>query len=448
MKFYLFKYPEGIGLQQRMFLLSLYVVGIAAFLLGLRDIALRGDWVSGAFEITAVILSISFYILFRKGHKIDHMAAILVGLLFPLVSAGCILGRGGLSAGNMMMFVIVFIIMIGTVPRRWLTLFSFYAWGTVLVVAYAELQDPGIRANYKGVDSLITSDLMIFTVSGIAYFLILELTRFYRLERNKNIKKNQELQEKNKQIEAQAQSLREMNEFKTKLFAILGHDMMSPLQGLSSILDFIRNKLASPEEIELMLPSLTNKVQNTTEIINNLFDWSRISLQDELLHHEEFLLKNMVDRIIENVTTIYTEKQVDLVNQVSHDTQMVGDAALIETIIRNLVRNAIKYSNNGGLVTITYSQDDQDHVITVSDRGIGMSQETLDQLFKFEIESKPGTKGEVGKGLGLFLCKEFVKAHGGEIQVDTTLNEGSKFSFNIPIMSIDENKEKLSTAQA
>ncbi len=447
MKLYFFKYPEGIGLQQRMFLLSIYVIGTASFLLGIRDLLFLGDWVPGSIELLTLFISLAFYYCFRKGFNIEMLSYILLGILFPLVAGIAIVSGGGLSAGNMMLFVIVFIIMIGTVPRKRLAWVSVYAWSSVLAVAAAELIDPQIRANFDGVPSLINSDIMIFTVSGVAYFLILELTRFYLLERKKNISKNKELEEKNRQIEAQARSLQEMNEFKTKLFAILGHDMMSPLQGLSSILDFIRNKLATPEEIELMLPTLTSKVQNTTEIINNLFDWSRVSLQGELLHNEEFLVKNVVDRIIENVKTVYTEKEIEIKNEVAHNVQMVGDAALIETIIRNLVRNAIKYSNNGGSVLINYTEDDKNHRITVTDQGIGMTQETQDRLFNFEIESKPGTKGEVGKGLGLFLCKEFVAAHGGEIQVKTTLHEGSSFSFTIPKKKLEGNANpKMSEA--
>ncbi len=415
-----------------MFLLSTYVVGTAAFFLGLRDIGLRGDMVSGTFEIFTFILASYFLYLFNKQKNIDRLSSTLLIILFPIVTAGCIMGRGGLSTGNMLMFIILFVILIGTIKRRNILYLAIYGWACVGIVAVAEIMDPTIRASYQSVSDIITSDIMIFTVAGITFFLVYQLTTSYLVERKENLLKNEELRKKNEQIKEQTRQLQEMNEFKTKLFAILGHDMMSPLQGLSSILDFIRNKLATPEEIELMLPSLTHRVQNTSEIINNLFDWSRISLQNEIIHREQFLLKSMVDRITENVTTVYTEKNTTIKNHIPSHLEIEGDASLIETIIRNLVMNAIKYSNNEGEIDVIYVEEEGNHKVCVRDYGIGMSEEIQETLFHFDVESKPGTRGEIGKGLGLFLCKEFVKAHGGEIFVQSEVNKGSEFCFTIP----------------
>ena len=108
---------------------------------------------------------------------------------------------------------------------------------------------------------------------------------------------------------------------------------------------------------------------------------------------------------------------------------------MIELVFRNLISNAVKYCNNGGTISITSSIENQYIQVCVKDNGIGIAEDNLQKLFGLNNYSTLGTNKELGTGLGLLLCREFINKNGGKIWVESTLNEGSKFCFTIPIGS-------------
>jgi signal transduction histidine kinase len=126
-------------------------------------------------------------------------------------------------------------------------------------------------------------------------------------------------------------------------------------------------------------------------------------------------------------------KDIDINNEISKNYHIIADKNLLNTIIRNLINNAIKYTPRNGMITISSKKVNMDTLISVKDTGVGMSESDLLNLFKIDkIYSKPGTNMEKGSGLGLILCKEFIEKHGGKIWAESDLEVGSVFKFTIP----------------
>jgi len=144
-------------------------------------------------------------------------------------------------------------------------------------------------------------------------------------------------------------------------------------------------------------------------------------------------LKNMVYATKDLLEINANQKNLSLHVDCRHNSQIYGDEEMVTTILRNLTSNAIKFTDQGGKVTITTSEDEQEVYVSVSDNGMGISEENQKKLFKIDQNySTYGTQKERGTGLGLILCSEFVKNHGGRIWIDSEINKGSTFTFTLP----------------
>jgi signal transduction histidine kinase len=169
-------------------------------------------------------------------------------------------------------------------------------------------------------------------------------------------------------------------------------------------------------------------------LLQNLLVWSK--MQNGKIKYSPKLVK--VDELISDsmmiVTPIARNKEIKLSWNVSEDVTATLDSNMIGSVLQNLVTNAIKFTERGGLVTVNAFVESGAINFTVSDTGIGMSEERQNKLFKLDkTSSSKGTDDEVGTGLGLIICKEFVESHQGKIWVESTLGKGSKFCFSIPL---------------
>jgi signal transduction histidine kinase len=144
-------------------------------------------------------------------------------------------------------------------------------------------------------------------------------------------------------------------------------------------------------------------------------------------------MRPLVDNCIDVITITATQKEIEIRNEIAPDMQITADIHMLQTIIRNLVSNAIKFTARGGYVQITATTSEkQFYIIAVKDTGIGISAERQQEIFRLDANNKTkGTEGELSTGLGLILCKEFVEKHGGKIWVESIEGEGSTFYFTL-----------------
>jgi two-component system, sensor histidine kinase and response regulator len=228
--------------------------------------------------------------------------------------------------------------------------------------------------------------------------------------------------------------LRDLIRMKDRLFSIIGHDLRGPLGNLmmlmETILDEGSNKTA--EEIKKYMGMMRDSSKGAYNLLENLLSWARS--QQKLVQFNPAML-NLSDLINENLSVLEgmaNNKGINLVNKFEPSVMVFCDKNSVSTIIRNLISNALKFTNKNGAITIGFMDEREYIQIYVEDTGIGMSPENVSKLFKqSSIFSTRGTGGEKGTGLGLLLCKDFVEGNNGKIWVDSELGKGSRISFTL-----------------
>jgi signal transduction histidine kinase len=244
----------------------------------------------------------------------------------------------------------------------------------------------------------------------------------------------------NAKLNKSEKELLEINDNKDKFFTIISHDLRSPFGGLLGMTDMLvsdYNELSS-DEIKEMIKIIKHSSNNIYELLNGLLEWARTQTGRMEYKFENLDLFENAMRAINFLKTNAFDKYIKIENEIKEKTFAFADENATSTILRNLVSNAIKYSNPGGIVEISSENIDNQVVISVSDNGVGMSEEDMNKLFKIEFRhTTVGTNKELGTGFGLVLCKELVEKQGGKIWVESELRKGSKFVFTLPLIESD-----------
>jgi len=241
--------------------------------------------------------------------------------------------------------------------------------------------------------------------------------------------------------------LRELNATKDKFFSIIAHDLRGPfasLVGLSELLAEEVKKLTS-DEIEQFAKSLYKTASSSYTLLENLLEWSLLQQGAIKFNDEKIQLKSFMKSCDKSIVEMAIKKGVSFKVIEPEDIEIIADTNMLRTILRNLITNAIKFTEQGGSIEVKAIKTNQQHVLfSVKDTGIGMKPEILENLFRIDTNvSRPGTNGEPSTGLGLILCKEFVEKHGGKIWAESTpypesINDitckGSTFFFTIPLL--------------
>ena len=236
-------------------------------------------------------------------------------------------------------------------------------------------------------------------------------------------------------LEQRTSKLTEIVSTNGKFLAIIAHDLRSPFSSIIGILELLKLSLKefNKDEIEEYVDIVYNSANNTLVLLDNLLVWAVSQNKEKNFKPIKIDLYNLLRQEIENLKTTAGQKQIEINHFVEPGLNVTADLQMVKTILRNLISNAIKYTNINGQITINALENKQYVEISVKDNGIGMSPEIQKKLFKIDfLYSAPGTNDEKGTGLGLLLCKEFVELHGGNIWIKSDAGKGSCFSFTLP----------------
>ncbi len=263
----------------------------------------------------------------------------------------------------------------------------------------------------------------------VALTAILLFTVYRSGHRRKRI--NKLLIEHQEEIKKRSVELEQLNQVKDKFFSIISHDLRSPINALSGILDLLSNKHITQEEFSSLTQELRVQFNHTRTLINNLLDWALLQMDKLKIQPEKIELSKVINENFTLVRSLHL-KEMNLVNQVETGIFGWGDLNMINLVFRNLILNAIKFSDKGGSIEISAKQDADFYVIAVKDYGVGINPEVQKLLFdKTTGYSTRGTANEKGTGLGLILCKEFIEKNGGQIWLESEEGKGSTFYFSI-----------------
>lgn len=249
------------------------------------------------------------------------------------------------------------------------------------------------------------------------------------------IKEKSKLENTLQELKTTNKELTQTIKTKEKFFSIITHDLRSPfnaINGFSSLLvEQVKcNDLKGIEDYAQIIYQSSNQAM---DLLMNLMEWSRSQTNRLEYYPENFDLTDFSKNIVLLYKEIANQKSIQIQNLLMPGFPIFADKAMINTILRNLISNAIKFTNPDGVITIYAKEDDENIILSVKDTGVGIPQNIIPKLFEVDqVCSKNGTNNEQGTGLGLILCKEFVEKHHGNIWVESKEGIGSIFSFSIP----------------
>jgi len=245
-----------------------------------------------------------------------------------------------------------------------------------------------------------------------------------------------ELQKSKEQLLKYADELKTLNAAKDKFFSIISHDLRSPFNSLLGVTEYITQSFdeMSTVEIKDAVENIYQSSQQVYNLILNLLEWSRIQTGRLFMDKSDL----NISELIENAVNLYRQnadvKEIELRFNQSENLIGYADRYMIETVLRNLISNAIKFTPKGGRISVSSTKKENFAEVTITDTGIGISKENQKKLFRIDQQFKTeGTANEKGTGLGLILCKEFVEKNSGNIRLESTERKGTKMIFIIPI---------------
>ncbi len=235
-------------------------------------------------------------------------------------------------------------------------------------------------------------------------------------------------------INEQNQKLSELNASKDKFFSIISHDLKSPYSGLLGLTSLIINEKDSLniEEIVDLVRKLNTSLKNQYSMIENLLHWARIQTNRLEIHKEKIDITHLINEVIAIQRNVSDKKNLKVINNIKAKIYCYADRFMIQSVLNNLISNAIKFSHYDTEIHVSADVEDNLVFISIKDFGLGIKPDNLNKLFRIDSHiTTLGTDNEKGTGLGLILCKEIIERNGGTISVFSVLNEGSTFTVSL-----------------
>lgn len=277
--------------------------------------------------------------------------------------------------------------------------------------------------------------LIIVAVLAVLALVNYQRQRFFGRElkqKNEIIEKNSaSLDQLNKEISHQNVLLETDNRTKNKLLSIISHDLRTPLVNTKGVLNLVNQGMVPPEEAEHLLQLLETQYIGTTSLLDNLLFWIKgqmdgkedVKVKVNLYH----LMKNLEDE--HHLPLI--KKKIDLQNHIDKGITVMVEKEMIRIVCRNLISNAIKFTNEGGLIELSSRIENHILYLTVKDSGIGISKEAIEKVNAKQYYNTTGTSYEKGSGFGLMLCHDLISKNGGELIINSEPGKGSSFTITI-----------------
>lgn len=414
-------------MEKQIFNATIVIIGFYLFLMGLFNFFTK-QYVLTFISLFAVALLFWIYDMVRVKNKFMKAIYIFGGLAYPLITINFFL-NDGIYGPSSYIFILANFVLISISPKKMVTGWTITNLIFFLILFYVgNYYSEAIPTNYS-------SKHVIFLDHGITYigsllgitFLIITIKNFYQIEKSNTEKKKQELVVLNR-------NLANINNQKDKIIAIIAHDLKNPLYAIMQTLELIADTEEDipQEEIHIIRSELLKNTKKTIAMMENILEWSSFELNNQKLRIEEVDLKSLLENTLDIMTTIASQKQVELKIIFNNNPTVKLETDRLLLIVRNLVQNAIKFTKPGGKIEFELSSDNNLTTISVEDNGIGIPESKLKDIFQLNIKSTYGTANEKGTGMGLHICYQNAQKLGGEIEVRSTEGAGSSFILRFP----------------
>lgn len=297
-----------------------------------------------------------------------------------------------------------------------------------------------LEAQHQLMDIQLQKNKQLKILGFIAAALLLLLISYILYKYFEKIKVNGLLELKNHQIEQSENELRKLNAAKNKFFSIIAHDLKNPFHtviGYSYLLSKDYDRF-SEEERKKFATDINQSTNNIFRLLQNLLEWSRSQTGQHKFSPSNVPFQQILDNALSVLHSSANQKHISVSCSVDDNLEIYADPLMIETVLRNLINNAIKFTPENGKIEVTARKENGEVRISVCDNGIGIPENNANNLFRIDSKvRKKGTNNEDGSGLGLILCKEFIDKHEGSIWVESQPGTGSSFMISLPAKTAD-----------
>jgi signal transduction histidine kinase len=234
--------------------------------------------------------------------------------------------------------------------------------------------------------------------------------------------------------------LTNLNDDKNKFFSILSHDLRTPLTGINASIYLLENhyhQLDDHEKIDL-IHKLGESSKKYQKLLDDTLTWSRLQMNKMVFHPVKFNLHDEIQELIGVYGENCRDKHIEVFNEIPEETTIYADKNMLQTVVRNIFSNAIKFTNPGGKILFKVQQSSKYLSLSIADEGVGIPKELLEKLFHNNSITTLGTANEAGTGLGLNICREFLNKTGGRLHVKSQVGLGSTFTIDFPMLAETE----------
>ena len=387
-----------------------------------------------AWVIVALVIVLSILYYYSRFKKKFHTGILIYAACSYLALILNYYTNSGITGPTICLFFLTFqlLIAIGK-PKQykiWITLHL----TIVLLLLLSEFLHPSWAPDTYPDRKDRFLDMAFSYVAVIAFIFSItnHLRKYYDSERKVAEERALTLSEQNKQIVVQNHSLEKADEEKNKLFSIISHDLKTPLDSIMGYLEVLSRQTLSDQEKTEMEDELLQQTKYTSDLLLNLLSWARAQMHGVTVNLTPIHLRDIVEKATSGKVSFAAKKGIKLTYSIDPGIEIIGDKDMLDIVVRNLVNNAIKFTNPGGEVFIKLYKGVNETGISIHDTGVGIPVEKRDEIFTLKTRSTYGTNNEKGIGLGLMMCKEFMEYQHGKIWFESKEGAGSVFYVTLP----------------
>ncbi len=410
---------------------NIAVNSICVITFGLLSILIISDLLLGLYKVAlllGVLILINAVLYYFARYKKRYNAVILIYTLVSYIALGfSFLFNFGINGPTVLGFFLTFLLLVAIVGRKYHLAIALVHTVLLIGLYIAEYVFPHWFANFY------SSDLVRIADWSFDYVICLAFTYFIVMFLRDNYKREHILaQQQAMDISEQNERLRNMMAEKDKLFSLISHDIASPLTLIQGYLEMLGDNAPAEAEREVR-QDLLSLTRRTSDMLVNMLTWSKSQMQGVKINTQLFNVNELLQSNLPLYHSIAEAKDISIDTSACSDVFISADEEMTKAIFRNLLSNAIKFTPPEGKIQLAIERNGSLCYIHISDNGIGMSAEKQSELFILNSKTTYGTQNETGVGLGLVLCKEFAELQRGIIKVESTENEGSKFTVGLPL---------------
>lgn len=386
--------------------------------------------------LSLVSLFVFLYLYYRSRFKGKTQSSLVFcAVVANVLNIANYFSNSGLSGPNDLFATVTLLLIICITPNRQHKIWLSVSITTILALHAIEFLYPKlVPYTYPDRAGLFFDNTSACVIAFfLTYFTIKYVRGSYDSERQLVEEKSQAVAEQHKRILAQNAQLEEINSEKNKLLSIIAHDLRAPLSNIQNYLELVTEYGLEKDEREVVEVDLLNITRNTLNMLSKLLIWSKSQMEGVVVKLSNLNLGGVLNNTLEMERVIALKKGITLTYFINPSITVEADSDMLQLVVRNLVSNAIKFTQAGGTVDISTEIVRNECLLKIKDNGIGIAFEQQSDIFSLKAKSTFGTSNEKGVGLGLLLCKEFTELQGGRIGFNSASGKGSTFFIYMPI---------------